>query len=204
MRFETTLLAILDISGYTHFIRQRATTLPHAEEIITSLLESSLDGAEQPLRLNKLEGDAALLHAPPGDDPGATAARVLARIGAAFDGFDARLRSLAAARSHCQCGACANIAALSLKALLHVGDVAHKQVRGLQELAGEPVILIHRLLKNRVGSPRYVLMTADFHARPREPPADCAIAEEHPDGFDPVPVRVLLRAAAPMTSPVPD
>ena len=34
MRFETTLLAILDISGYTHFIRQRATTLPHAEEII--------------------------------------------------------------------------------------------------------------------------------------------------------------------------
>jgi len=52
---------------------------------------------------------------------------------------------------------------------------------------------MHRLLKNRVASPRYVLMTAVFHALLREPPADCPIAEEHADGFDPLPVRLLLR-----------
>jgi hypothetical protein len=190
MRFEPTLLAILDISGYTGFIRHRTTTLPHAEEIITALLESTLDGAEQPLRLNKLEGDAALLHAAPGDDPAATAAGVLARMDVAFAAFDAQRATIAAARSHCQCGACANIGGLSLKALLHYGDVAHKQVRGLHELAGEPVILIHRLLKNRVSSPRYVLMTAAFHDLLRVPPADVTVAEEHPDGFDPTRVHV--------------
>lgn len=184
MRFEPALLAILDISGYTAFIRQRATTLVHAEEIITELLEASLDGAEAPLRLNKLEGDAALLWVEPGDDPGIRARAVLARIEAAFAAFDQRRGALAGARSHCQCGACVNIDALSLKALLHYGDVAHKRVRGLHELAGEPVILIHRLLKNAVGAPRYVLMTDAYRellgaaAPPLEP------ATEHPDGFD--------------------
>lgn len=194
MRFEPTLLAILDISGYTGFIRHRATTLPHAEEIITALLESTLDGAEHPLHLNKLEGDAALLHADPGEAPAAAAAAVLARMDAAFAAFDAQRAAIATARSHCQCGACANIGGLSLKALLHYGDVAHKQVRGLHELAGEPVILIHRLLKNRVSSPRYVLMTADFHALLREPPADAVATVEQPEGFEAIPVHVRLRA----------
>jgi hypothetical protein len=191
MRFEPTLLAILDISGYTAFIRQRATTLVHAEEIITELLEASLDGAEAPLRLNKLEGDAALLWVEPGDDPGTRAQAVLARIEAAFGAFDERRTALAGARSHCHCGACANIGALSLKALLHYGDIAHKRVRGLHELAGEPVILIHRLLKNGVGAPRYVLMTDAFRELLGADAPPLEAATEHPDGFDPM--RVWVR-----------
>lgn len=184
MRFEPALLAILDISGYTAFIRQRATTLVHAEEIITELLEASLDGAEAPLRLNKLEGDAALLWVDSGDDPGARAHAVLARVEAAFAAFDERRMALAGARSHCHCGACANIGALSLKALLHAGDVAHKRVRGLHELAGEPVILIHRLLKNGVGAPRYVLMTDAFRGLLGADMPPLEVATEQPDGFD--------------------
>jgi hypothetical protein len=192
MRFESTLLAILDISGYTTFIRQRATTLVHAEEIITELLEATLDGAEVPLRLNKLEGDAALLWVEPGDDPGARARAVLARIDAAFAAFDARRQAITSLRSHCQCGACANIGALSLKALLHVGEVAHKVVRGLNELAGEPVILIHRLLKNGVGVPRYVLMTDDFRDLLGAGAPPLQATTEQPDGYQPLRVWVAL------------
>jgi hypothetical protein len=193
MRFDPTLLAILDIGGYTRFIRQRATTLPHAEEIITALLEATLDGAEMPLRLNKLEGDAALLWADAGLTPRAAAAAALARIDIAFAAFDRRRAAIARERSHCECGACANIGALEIKAIVHAGEVAHKQVRGLHELAGEPVILLHRLLKNTVVAPRYVLLTAAFRDLLDDPGA-LVEAEEHPDGFEPT--RVFIRAPA--------
>lgn len=197
MRFEPTLLAILDIGGYTRFIRQRATTLPHAEEIITALLEAVIDGAELPLQLNKLEGDAALLWADAGLTPRAAAASALRRIEAAFGAFDRRRAAIAQERSHCECGACANIGALEIKALLHVGDVAHKQVRGLHELAGEAVILLHRLLKNRVAAPRYVLLTEGFQALLDDAPGSPAAIEafEHPKGFEPM--RVFLRLPPP-------
>ncbi|MCE3001097.1 MAG: DUF2652 domain-containing protein [Xanthomonadaceae bacterium] len=196
MRFEPTLLAILDIGGYTRFIRQRATTLPHAEEIITALLEAVIDGAELPLQLNKLEGDAALLWADAGLTPRAAAASALRRIEAAFAAFDQRRAAIAQERSHCQCGACANIGALEIKALLHFGEVAHKQVRGLHELAGEPVILLHRLLKNAVSAPRYILLTAEFNQL-LDDDAGLLAAQEHPDGFDPMPVFLRLPAQVP-------
>jgi class 3 adenylate cyclase len=194
MRFEPTLLAILDIGGYTAFIRQRATTLPHAEAVITALLEAVIDGAETPLRLNKLEGDAALLWADAGPAPRAAAASVLRRIDAAFAAFDHRRAAIAQERSHCQCGACANIGALQIKAIAHFGEVAHKHVRGLHELAGEPVILLHRLLKNQVAAPRYVLMSAAFRDLLDDDPGPLAEAVEHPDGFEPL--RVFVRAPA--------
>lgn len=200
MRFEPTLLAILDIGGYTRFIRQRATTLPHAEEIITALLEATLDGAEMPLQLNKLEGDAALLWADAGRTPRDAAAAALRRIEFAFAAFDRRRAAIAGERSHCQCGACANIGALEIKAIVHVGEVAHKQVRGLHELAGEPVILLHRLLKNAVSAPRYILLTAEFRELLDDDPGSLQAAEEHPDGFDPMPV--FLRLPGPAVSAV--
>lgn len=197
MRFEPTLLAILDIGGYTRFIRQRATTLPHAEEIITALLEATLDGAEMPLRLNKLEGDAALLWADAGQTPRVAAAAALRRVESAFAAFDRRRAAIAGERSHCQCGACANIGALEIKAIVHFGEVAHKQVRGLHELAGEPVILLHRLLKNAVSVPRYILLTAEFRELLDDDAGSLQAAEEHPDGFDPMPVFLRLPAQAP-------
>ncbi|MGH8049243.1 MAG: DUF2652 domain-containing protein, partial [Arenimonas sp.] len=47
----------------------------------------------------------------------------------------------------------------ALKAFVHSGEIAIKQVRQFEELAGEDVILIHRLLKNQVPSRDYVLIT---------------------------------------------
>ena len=52
---------------------------------------------------------------------------------------------------------------LRIKFLIHTGEVALHKVKGFDELAGEDVILIHRLLKNSVPSSQYVLMTAPFY-----------------------------------------
>lgn len=162
MRLTHAVLVIADIGGYTEFIRNREVSLLHAEQIIADLLGAVVDGAEHPLILNKFEGDALLLYAEFHGDPGAAIRDVHRQAGQFFTAFRAKQMQLEQARGHCECDACANIQQLSLKALLHVGEIAIRQWRQFTELAGEPVILIHRLLKNHVPVRDYLLMTDAF------------------------------------------
>lgn len=157
-------LAILDISGYTEFIKYNRQTLAHAHEAISLLLEGMADAAEFPLALNKFEGDAALLYADIGADPGAGIRDVGRQVFALFPAFRRSVASLARERSVCPCGACRNIGALRLKAVLHRGRAAFRRIRQFEEMGGEDVILLHRLLKNAVASREYVLATAAFAA----------------------------------------
>lgn len=159
MRLTHAFLVIIDISGYTEFITQRTVSLLHAEQIITELMESVIDRAAHPLLVNKLEGDAALLYneCPPGDLPAAQ--DVFAQVRAFFPAFHACLARQREQRANCSCDACTRMDRLALKAFVHVGEIAIKQVRQFQELAGEEVILVHRLLKNQVPSREYVLIS---------------------------------------------
>jgi hypothetical protein len=161
MRLAHALLVIVDISGYTDFITQRMVSLLHAEQIITELMEAVIDRADHPLSVNKLEGDAALLFREfERNDGPAAAADVLSQVGGFFAAFDASLGDIRHKRRHCSCDACSNTERLCLKAFVHVGEIAVKQVRRFEELAGEDVILIHRMLKNHVPSREYVLLTS--------------------------------------------
>jgi hypothetical protein len=158
VRLAQALLVIVDISGYTEFITQRQVSLLHAEQIITDLMESVIDRADHPLTVNKLEGDAALLFREYAPSDGPAAARdVLAQLGGFFDAFGACLARVRHERRHCSCDACSNADRLCLKAFVHAGEIAIKQVRRFEELAGEDVIAIHRMLKNTVPSREYVL-----------------------------------------------
>ncbi len=49
MKIKPALLVIVDISGYTQFINHYRTSVLHAEEIITELLEAVIDRAKFPL-----------------------------------------------------------------------------------------------------------------------------------------------------------
>lgn len=163
MRLTHALLVIVDISGYTQFITRRTTSLLHAEQIVTELLESVIDRAEHPLTLNKLQGDAALLYREYEPAEATAAAQdVLAQIGGFFAAFASCRDRLAQARSGCPCEACSNTANLALKAFVHGGEIAIKQVRQFEELAGEAVIFVHRLLKNRVAEREYVMLSDDI------------------------------------------
>jgi hypothetical protein len=164
MRLAHAFLVIVDISGYTAFINERQTSLLHAEQIITELMEAVIDRAAHPLLVNKLEGDAALLYAEAAPGDVAAARDVLAQVKAVFPAFHARLGRQREERAHCVCEACSGIDKLRLKAFVHVGELAIKQVRQFQELAGEEVILVHRLLKNHVPRREYVLLTEPARA----------------------------------------
>ncbi|HMB56922.1 MAG TPA: DUF2652 domain-containing protein [Arenimonas sp.] len=188
MRLIRAVLVIVDISGYTDFITKREVSLLHAEQIISELLEAMIDRAEHPLILNKLEGDAALMYRDAGSDVQAAVHDVLVQVGLLFDAFTKSLLRIGEARSNCDCGACANISELRLKAFLHEGEIALKQVRQFEELAGEEVILIHRLLKNHVASHEYVLIS---DAIARAWPACAGLGQEHRETFEGVGERAL-------------
>lgn len=159
MRLIHAYLVIVDISGYTNFITQRNISLLHAEQIISTLMETVIDLAEHPLQVNKLEGDAALLYRELEQGDTAVARNVFAQVKAFFPAFYDCIAKQRESRANCTCEACTNIDNLALKAFVHSGEIAIKQVRQFEELAGEDVILIHRLLKNHVPSRDYVLIT---------------------------------------------
>ncbi|MBI4081813.1 MAG: DUF2652 domain-containing protein [Candidatus Lambdaproteobacteria bacterium] len=161
MEIAPTYLVLADVSGYTRFIREHKRALSHAEAIITDLMEAVIDGTRHPLQLNKLEGDAALFFVQAEKSPQA-ARDVLGQAVALFAPFRRKQAELIACDC-CGCAACRGLVQLKLKAFLHHGAVAVKRVKQFQELAGEDVILAHRLMKNTVPSHEYVLMTEAFY-----------------------------------------
>lgn len=163
METKKVVLVIVDISGYTQFIRSEKKSAVHAEEIIFDLLEAVIDKAAYPLTLNKLEGDAALLYAELKDDETAVARDVARQAQAFFDVFYERARLLSSERADCDCNACQRILDLGLKAFLHCGEVVFKKIRQFEEMAGEDVIIAHRLTKNSIPSNEYILMTDAFY-----------------------------------------
>jgi class 3 adenylate cyclase len=197
MQPQAVALVIVDISGYTAFIRSNRTTLVHAQEAIAQLLESVIDRADHPLRLNKLEGDAAFLYAPLGSDAAAAARDVARQVGGFFPAFHDRARALARSRESCPCGACRAIHGLQLKAIVHAGEAAFRRIRQFEELTGEDVIVAHRLLKNSVPRPEYVMMTEAFLRLLPDPgfPRGEPRVEAYDDLGD-IPVRVFAATGA--------
>jgi hypothetical protein len=156
-------LLLADISGYTRFVTLHQASSLHAEEIITQLMEALLEAATTPLVLNKLEGDAAFFYAPAVDDDGKIATGLVQQVSRLMAAFRLRQEELIkAGEGGCFCDACCNLGALKLKVILHSGEAVLKKVRQWDELAGRDVILVHRLLKNRLAAREYILMTENF------------------------------------------
>ncbi len=191
MTLRHVALVIADISGYTRFLRANRTSLLHASEVVSSLLESVIDGASHPLQLNKIEGDAVLLYAELGDDAQAGASDVLRQASSMFAAFHARARLLSGERAACPCDACRNILALRLKIVVHHGRVAFRRIRQFEEMTGEDVIVVHRLLKNTIAAEEYLLLTEAFHQLAgAAPEMTMQASAEYYDDLGPIATRV--------------
>ncbi len=150
---EPTLLFIPDISGFTKFVHE--TEISHSEHIITELLESLIDANEMDLEISEIEGDAVLFYRM-GKKP--TAAETLAQVQRMYIKFHSSLRKYESQRI-CQCGACVNSNDLSLKFIIHYGDISINQVKSRSKLFGKDLIVAHRLMKNDISLKEYVLIT---------------------------------------------
>ena len=155
-------IVIVDISGYTQFVKMHRTAMVHAEQIITDLMESVLDVQGPPLVLDKLMGDAATFYSRDAED--SSAAAIAAQVVRFFDAFN-ESEGVLVSCNVCICDACNQMGSLKLKAILHHGDLLLKQMGGSTELAGEDVIVAHRLLKNSADGDEYIMMTEAFYTR---------------------------------------
>jgi len=157
MSVQPTLLMIADIAGYTKFMKFHYMSLVHAQETVAKLLEAIID-AVPALRLAKLEGDAAFFYLPSGGDGRFDASLVAAHATAIYRAFHARASDLRT-NNLCPCDGCMQAGDLKIKLVGHVGQVAVQKVKQLTELAGVDVIVVHRMLKNDVPVPEYLLVT---------------------------------------------
>ncbi|MGB0695346.1 MAG: DUF2652 domain-containing protein [Rhodospirillaceae bacterium] len=164
MELRQTVMVIADISGYTKFISLHRVSLIHAEVIITDLLSVVTQSAQFPLKLNRLEGDAAFLYCDElGEDLDLAVADIAKQIEAMMSAFAIKHRDLLdRSVGGCVCDACQHVEVLRLKAFAHLGEVVFKEVNNFTELGGEAPIIIHRLTKNSVQSNEYVLVTEAF------------------------------------------
>ena len=138
-------LLLADISGYTSFVA--GTELDHSHEILSDLLEIICMQIEKLLTIHKLEGDAVFAYAPEAlISRGET---ILELVEATYVAFRDRQTDIKRSTT-CTCRACQNIPNLDLKFIVHHGDYVVQQVRGIREMVGSDVNLIHRLSKNHV------------------------------------------------------
>ena len=152
------LLVIADISGFTQFMKSHENTANHAMPVgvVVELLRAVISAAAPPLKLAEVEGDAAFFYAICKEEGDSTRelAAIKKQVMSFFRSFYQTLHRLRAFNP------CARTAQdLRLKVVIHAGEVAIEHIHGFDKLFGMDVILAHRLLKNSVPSPEYVLMT---------------------------------------------
>jgi len=172
-------LLLADISGYTAFLT--GTELDHATGVIDDLTSCIVEHLPPPLRLVKLEGDAVFTYAP--HDVFSNAERALELIEQCYIAFCDRISDVIR-QTTCTCAACANVGMLDLKFVAHFGEFVVQHRPGGDDLAGGDVIVVHRLLKNRIseelGLPAYALLTDAFVARMQPRPQ----FPEHHETYD--------------------
>ncbi len=137
-------LVLADITGYTAYLQ--GSELEHAQDVLTDLLETIINGIEPPFELSKLEGDAAFAYL---TTQSISASMLMDTIEATYFSFRRRPRDVVHATT-CDCNACVLIPSLDLKFVVHQGRYVVRRIGRTEELTGSDVVLVHRLLKNSV------------------------------------------------------
>jgi hypothetical protein len=160
MATRRALLLIADIGGYTEYMQFHRSILGHAEAATRRMLDKIVDAARD-FDLIEIEGDAAFLSRDAeGLDGAATLSAITRAAVAMHRAFHAERRLVEL--NLCPCESCTQTSALKLKFVAHVGDVATQTIKRRKKLVGVDVIYVHRLLKNPVKVPEYLLVTDDL------------------------------------------
>ena len=205
METRRALLLIADIGGYTEYMQFHRTLLGHAEAATTRLFEKVVDAARD-FDLIEIEGDAAFLSREADTlDGGARLAAVTEAAVAMHRAFHVERRLVE--RNLCPCDSCTQTTDLKLKFVAHVGEVAIQKIKRRRNLIGMDVIFVHRLLKNPVQVPEYVLLSEDLYRSGGTSAPDDLVHEISQDLEGIGPVRtyfVKVEDLAEPLAPVPD
>jgi hypothetical protein len=143
------LIFIPDISGFTNFVKKIDIDL--GVSITRDLLTEIIDSNPLDLEISEIEGDAILFYKIGRPIP---LSKVFAAFKNIYEAFERRLNILARKYSI--------EAKLSLKFILHYGNMTIYHIKGFKKLYGQFVIESHRLLKNNSNNSDYILITEDY------------------------------------------
>jgi hypothetical protein len=198
------VLLIADIGGYTEYMQFHRSLLGHAEAATTRMLAKVVDEAHG-FDLIEIEGDAAFLARDiDGLDGPATLTAVTEAAVALHRVFHTERRLVE--RNLCPCESCTQMSALKLKFVAHVGEVARSTIKRRTKLVGVDVIFVHRMLKNLVEVPEYLLVSDELtSAAASTEPAWRDITLDL-EGIGPVPahfaaVEDLVQSPTPLADP---
>lgn len=142
-----------DISGFSKFVNN--TEIDHSQHIIEELLEILIDANEIDLQVSEIEGDAILFYR---QGMPTTIEKLVGQVESMYMKFHTHLKMYEHTRI-CQCGACSTANDLKLKFVITYGEVGFNKIKDHYKLFGKEVIIAHRLLKNNINQPEYVLLT---------------------------------------------
>ena len=155
------VLVLADISGYTRFMLGSRKSRHHATANIKHLLDTLAGEMREPLRVAEVEGDALFCVAtrePVAGGWGDMRDIVIHLTRHLFDRFVVA-RDTLIVNNPCDCNACQNLGKLEVKLIVHWGEVTRGQIAGFITYSGVDVVVVHRLLKNRVKGRCYALFT---------------------------------------------
>ena len=194
------LLLIADIGGYTEYMQFHRSVLGHAEAATSRMLDRIVDAAKG-FELIEIEGDAAFLSRDADGLEGPEALAVITDAAVAMHrAFHAERRFVEL--NMCPCGSCTQTSGLKLKFVAHVGEVATQTIRRRKKLVGLDVIYVHRLLKNTVTVPEYLLVSDDLFQNGGTTSTELRVHQIAQDLEDIGPVQTFYVDVQDMTGPV--
>ena len=145
------LIIIPDISGFTSFVKAMDNGL--GMSITSDLLTAIIDNNPLNIELSEIEGDALLFYKLGQPIEITELFSGLKKMYEAFNNRFAELKELHQIEME-----------LSLKFIVHYGDINVYDIKGFRKLYGQTVIESHSLLKNGQEQSDYILVTEDYFA----------------------------------------
>lgn len=143
------LIFIPDISGFTNFVD--SVNIDLGSSVTKDLLNEIISKNPLELELSEIEGDALLYYKTGSPLQLNKILEGVAEILSAFNEKFYQLKTIYNLRQD-----------LSLKFILHYGDMDVCKISGFKHLYGKAVIESHTLLKNGCGKTTYILITDDY------------------------------------------
>jgi hypothetical protein len=143
------LILIPDISGFTNFVNN--ININHGVLVTKDLLNEMINSNPFDIHLSEVEGDALLYYKP---GKAILPEQLFKGVRKMYNAFNRRyevLKNKYAVRSE-----------LSLKFIVHYGNILIYDIQGFKKLFGQTVIEAHHLMKTGTHLRDYVLITDDY------------------------------------------
>ena len=150
-----------DITGFTKFIA--TTDIQFSTEVIPALLRKLIDANILKMNVAEIEGDAIFFYKS-GRLPAVN--RVAEQCKLLYKTFSDFLDNLEKTDPE-NYNKYLSDSQLGLKIIIHYGHVSLANIKGRIKLLGEDVIIAHKLLKNRIAEPNYILLTEKYLGKVR-------------------------------------